>query len=49
MQKFEDLHVIERLDETHAGSTQIYLGRHGKQLVVCKVSPVAFRPSRRAR
>jgi hypothetical protein len=28
LEKFEDLQVIERLDETHGGSTQIFLGKY---------------------
>jgi len=29
--------MIERLDETHQGKTQVTIGRYNNQLMVCKV------------
>ena len=46
-QRFEDLEIIQRLDETHGGSTQIFLGKYEKKLVVCKVLPNQYRLSKK--
>ncbi len=46
-QRFEDLEIIQLLDETHGGSTQIFLGKYEKKLVVCKVLPNQYRLSKK--
>lgn len=47
LEHFEDLNIIERLDETHGGNTQIYLGKYEKKLLVCKVLLILNRLSKR--
>jgi hypothetical protein len=54
LSRFEDIQILERLDETHGGTTQIVIGKHEERLVVCKVvtllcSLSARRPSGTAR
>lgn len=38
LNKFEDINVLERIDETHGGSTKLVIGKFQDQLVVCKVT-----------
>ena len=37
MKDIADFAIIERLDETHSGKTQITLGKYNKEILVCKV------------
>jgi hypothetical protein len=37
LQKYEDLDILESLEETHGGSTKIVIGKFKGELVVCKV------------
>lgn len=43
IKRFEELQIVERLDLTHSGSTEIYLVRHEDRLYVCKVAQPQFR------
>ena len=48
LQKFEDLEILQSLDTTHGGHTQISIGKYQDRLLVCKVLQPAHRLSKRS-